>query len=419
MERPGRSQPYQGAGVCCDELFRHAVIASVSSCTLQAVPLTTGMPIRDKWLTKSPIARPANRAARPRDRPWSRYSAVASARRIPSFNAEVILPIPRKYSKQVSQSVRIQPRIEFVHLPEGMLMDGITAIGSIGTAVAAVIALVTLIVAVRDNTSTTTAANATEIRRQLRSFSQETALLTRQLREGSALIVGSANIAKELRERLGPAATVDDFWEYFPNDGSMSGAKTSLAVVGWARTELSRDLGTVIDSHRRMSSSFTGHLSILSETGDLIDGIVGDSYSPMIFIRMLKIENSVFFGEIRNEAKGRSLEFLLEGFTGKLSSNASAYYLERYEVASGLINSFIREIVNFAVGLPDKTLVYLSQSSVSVTMDTRTNQMRFLLKEMKEMLADEKYEELSSMINEIETQISKQRFQNDQEDDHS
>ena len=46
-ERSGGRESDQRARVRGDEPFRHAAIASVSSCTVAAVPRTTGIPSRD------------------------------------------------------------------------------------------------------------------------------------------------------------------------------------------------------------------------------------------------------------------------------------------------------------------------------------------------------------------------------------
>ena len=285
----------------------------------------------------------------------------------------------------------------------------INGVGSIGTAIAAVIALFTFVYAINSGQRQLDSRDAMEIRHNLVQFAQVSNLLTTRLGDGSALIMGAASIVEELEDRLGSSATRDDLLNYFRGDSCKAGSELSLAVVGWTKSDLSKELYRVQESHRQLSSGLGGYLSVLHEVGELNDEIVNDSYSARIFNRVLKLDETMTF---LNDKKGSELlRNNLDALRNFLGSQAAGYYVERYGKASEKINEFIQEIVESFTSLSDKDLIGLSREAVTVSGKTKTEQMRTLLEGIKPRLENDRYESLLSTLGLIERYVGKKRFE--------
>lgn len=276
--------------------------------------------------------------------------------------------------------------------------DMMTAIGTIATAM-------TLVITVWFYYSDLQRSSAEEIRRELLTYAQESQSLIGPLNDGSTLIAGAASITEELQKRLGPAATADDFWRIFANNQTM----LSVVTVGWHESKLSRRLDAILDSHRRASFPFTGHLSLLRYPSQLYADIIRDAYSPMIFSRLFFDPDikPLLVKELQNE---KSLRVLLRKFSIELHGNVALYYRARYENAAKKIDDFIQKATQSFIQLSDEDLVGLSRTSVSSakSYDTRTASMLHLLDDMRSTLGEQKHEELSSIVKEIGDEISKE-----------
>ena len=289
----------------------------------------------------------------------------------------------------------------------------INGLGSIGTAIAAVIALFTFVHAINTGQRQLDSRDAMEIRHNLVQFAQESDLLTKRLGDGSALIMGAASIVEELENRLGSSATRDDFMNYFRKDRSTAESKLSVAVVGWTRSDLSKELDRIRESYIQSSSSFDGYLSVLRKVGELNDKIMADSYSALIFTRVLELNETM---TILNDKKGSELlPGILDALRNFLSSHAKLYYIKYYEKASKKIDKFIQEIVESFTRLSDKDLIELSREAVTVSEETKTEEMRTLLRGIKPRLENDRYESLLSIITSIEEEFKKEKIKEEPE----
>ena len=286
----------------------------------------------------------------------------------------------------------------------------ISAIGSIGTAAAAIVALITLLYAVNENNKRTVTSDAREIHQNIVRYTQETELLTSRLNDGSALIMAAASISKELNDRLGSSATSADLWKYFEDAELQEGLMLSLAVSGWTNSKLSQDLHAIRDSHRLLSNGFSGHLSVFRIAGEILDEIILDSYSSAIFIRIMT--NPEFLPKLKNEAADKTLPIALEIFSSELVQLATTYYVAHFEGASKMTNEFVELTGAFFTGLPDRDLVQLSQTPLTLSSNLRTENIRIILDEMKDILGQEEYDKLTSILDDITHQLSKRLIDN-------
>ena len=285
------------------------------------------------------------------------------------------------------------------------LTSWLSAIGSISTAVAAISAVIMLLFTIHYYTAERKRALAAEIRQHLWTFGSEFQVLTDLLQDGSPLILGAAEIVKELEARLDPNTTPDKFWHLIRDDHSMI---LSVVVTGWSRSELSGRLSELVNSIRGIRVRFTGYFSVLRYSAELCDEVIKDAYSPIIFYRILSEGHHLLRKDKRNE---ESLSLILRALQTDLQSNASLYYVIRYEEALKKINEFVQRAIRSFSRLSDDALVELSRGSTSDAEreETRTGTMRLLLEKVKESIQDSEYEELSSLIIEIEKSISKSK----------
>ncbi len=284
-------------------------------------------------------------------------------------------------------------------------LNRLSAIGSIATAVAAMVAAGTFIFTLLSYSSNIQRASAEKLRSDLQAYAQESQTLSQLLNDGSALIMGVAKITEELKERLGPSATPTDFWRTLDDNPTM----LSIIVVGWNESKSSERLNAIRDSQRRISLRLTGSLSLLHYTDMLYDNIVQDAYSPTPYYTVIEKGKNSILQSLRNE---KSLPMILRSISAQLDGGVRRYYIVRHKKAVEKINKFIQDATQCLTKLRDKDLARLSQASVPAAADqseTVTGAVHILLKDMRTYLGDQDYERLSSLMEEIKREVTKDK----------
>lgn len=293
---------------------------------------------------------------------------------------------------------------------EGYIMqtaDWIAAVGSGATAIGTLAAFLTVYITVRNYQKDLKQQQTTQIRQSLRILINQSYILTNLLTDGSLLIFGSSAIAKELYSRLGPTADRKEFWRYLHGD---SNYLLSVAVVGWhssPQTTLLMDAINLIEQH---VLTLNGGLTILLYPIQMMRSIINDGCSPIIFYQTLTAmkEADTFFQNLWEE---KNVDKLVGALTVELQSNASTYFVIRYENAINQLRNFIKEVSNKLIDLDDVKLLEISKVDLRdvLSQATRTGSMKVLLEKLKKHFSTPKtYNILLEMINEIEVSISKE-----------
>jgi len=282
-----------------------------------------------------------------------------------------------------------------------------TAIGSIGTAIAAFVALIAFVVSIHFQNKESTYRESALIRQNIEQYSHQYKRLSNRLNDGSALLMGVESIAKELQNRLDSESTKDDILSYFPEDDSMNMSILILSVVGWNKSILSNELREIQENLRRDSYKFTGYISVLRWSGMLMDRIVDDAYSSVIFVKVLRSHpfKSIFRKENEKEENMRTI---LDNFTNLLSSSVTGYYGAAHFDLTNQIIEFNDKLVLYLNRTSNDTIVDLSKQSVTESSDTITGTIRVLLESMERALGRKETKELISLLSNIEDQLARE-----------
>src|ERR1044071_6841843 len=164
-------------------------------------------------------------------------------------------------------------------MPDSLTM-WMTAISSIATAIAAMIALVTFVHAAKQKQAEVLRENANEVRKNLFIIVQESEGLYYLLKGGDILLVGAHEVALEYGRRLGRNATKDDFWKYLGKDDQLM---LSVSVNGWHHAKQTEAVFDSMGRLKNIGASLRGDLSVIRYTLELLDRIINDAYSAMVF----------------------------------------------------------------------------------------------------------------------------------------
>lgn len=279
-----------------------------------------------------------------------------------------------------------------------------TAIGSIATAVAAIVALVTFIAALRQRQAEILRETANSIRKNLFTIVQESEGLYDVLRSGNPLLIGAHEVAAEYGQRLGPSATPEDFWRYLGKDDQLM---LSVSVNGWHRAKQTDMVDESVRRLKNSSTSFRGNLSVIRYAIELLDRIINDAYSPMIFVTILQKASDIAMRQYRAET---SLPALVNSLSNELMSSSAGYFAARYYNSIRLIKEFIESMSYSISDLDDAEIVSVTKDKTREIerMPYITDKMRTLLEKMEGPLTDEAFKELTTLIDKIEHSISKE-----------
>jgi len=288
-------------------------------------------------------------------------------------------------------------------MPDSLTM-WMTAISSIATAIAAIIALFTFIHAAKQKRADVLRENANDVRKSLLMIVQESEGLNYLLKGGDILLIGAHEVALEYGRRLGPNATKDDFWKYLGKDDQLM---LSVSVNGWRHAKQTESVYESMRRLKNIGASLRGDLSVVRYALELLDRIVNDAYSAMIFVTIMQKASPAIMKEYKSE---ESLNALINNLSNELMSNAAAYFATRYYNSIKLLKDFIEL---FAYGIADlddnEVLAVMKGKTREIErMPYITDKMKTLLEKVETTLPKEVYKELEKLVDKIQHSISKE-----------
>jgi hypothetical protein len=278
-------------------------------------------------------------------------------------------------------------------------IDYISIIANIATALGFIIASLALYREIRTNTVQKLNEQADSYRQTLESINQEIQSLHKLLRDGSPLIYGAHEIAKEFSERLKgkPQQLINDKAE-------SNGLVISSCVIGWYKSPLTSKLSTITDNLRRSKAKLNGVTKIFVELIDMLDVMIDDSYSPTIFSTLLTHKDLVSLDKIEKENPDTFVSLL----SNELHGNTAQYFLIRYFKSIEQIKEFI-EVSTFALAnLDDSSLVKLCRLELPPPAEARTKTIKGILELTKNVIKKQEQDKLYSILGDIEISITKE-----------
>jgi hypothetical protein len=279
-----------------------------------------------------------------------------------------------------------------------------TAISSFATAIAAIIAVVTFIHAARQKQAEVLHENANNVRKNLFMIVQESEGLYYLLKNGNILLIGAHEVALEYGRRLGPSATKDDFWKHLGKDDQLM---LSVSVNGWHHAKQTDSIYESVRRLKNISASLRGNLSAVRYALELLDGIVNDAYSPIIFITMMQKGSPLIMKKHKTE---EDLNALINELSSELMSNAAAYFATRYYNSIKLLKDFIELFAYGVADLDDDGVLSVMRSKTREIerMPYITDKMKTLVEKLEAALPKEIYKELEKLVDKIQHSVSKE-----------
>ena len=278
-------------------------------------------------------------------------------------------------------------------------------IGVVGTMASAIVAVISYRNTSKKNLLAAQTEKAKELRERLLRIEAEARKLRFEMRNGAALIGAAAAVAHEIENRLSALAPKEEIERVLDNEGLM----LSVSIVGWHKSRAGKEISDRTATLDIEASQLTGGLRVLAEVLELLTAVVNDGYSPSIFRLILTAGKEVdSWREVVDTQK--PLKQVIDQLTIALQSNASLYYLARYDKGVKSVLQFIELLINGLVSLPDEKLIALSSltSIYHVKSATRTASIRQGLRQMEGMLTPEQRNALEALTDNIETYISKE-----------
>jgi len=300
-----------------------------------------------------------------------------------------------------------------LHSPNGEIMqihDWARTIGVLGTMASGITAVITYRTNSRKNRDAAQAEKGKGARERLLRIEVEARKLHFEMRNGSALIDAATAVAREIENRLSPFAGRQEIERVLDNEGLM----LSASIVGWHKSRAGKEISDRTTTLEVEASHLTGGFRVLAEVLQLLTAVVNDGYSPLIFRLILTTgKEADSWREVVDTHK--PMREVIDQLTVALQSNASLYYVARYEKGVNSILHFIELLVNGLVSLPDDKLVGLSSmaSAYHVTSATRTGAIRKGVRQLEASLPFDQRNALQVLADNIETYISKEHAWNE------
>lgn len=278
----------------------------------------------------------------------------------------------------------------------------LVSIGSLSTAISVIIVVLTYINATIRVRNKDLQEKAISIRSNLQKIIKDVQEVQTKMNEGIPILIAASELSKKFEEILPSHPTLEDLNKVLENDKIL----LSVSISSWYRNDYCSDISKSISNLRFQSSILTGGFLLFSEAVDLMSSIATDGYSPLNFYRILTHYKD--FYEI-NFSNSEIRPFLNE-LVINLQSNASAYYLARYDKALKEIRKFIEEIGETLISLSDKELYSIPSMKLNFTIDTvtRTNSFRQQIRVLEDYIPNETKQRLLGRIDNIEVLISKE-----------
>jgi len=221
------------------------------------------------------------------------------------------------------------------------------------------------------------------------------------LQDGSVIIAASVETVRLIRDNLGASDSSEDLWRLLADDS----ATFSASVIGWTSSPVASDLRAARNALSVASERLSGDLNLLSTSGNLVERIAEDGYSPKNFQLLLSDEPMDLF---RKENSSLPADQLFWKLTSHLYGNASAYFAGRYFDALRKIEEFTKVAANALSALASHELVLLARSVSTVgNAETLTGDMEATLDRIAPLLPGEILSQLRASLGQIEILIAK------------
>jgi len=273
---------------------------------------------------------------------------------------------------------------------------------SIGTAAASIVALTALLVTIIIYVIQRNEDRAALIREDIRSFTGATSRLVRQLEDGSPLISASWYATDTIRDRLSDNLSIEAIIELLAQDG----VGLSIGVVSWGKSPDAENLRNTLAEQLTASRRLTGHLNILSEAGDMLQGMAQDV--NMTFIRLLN-DRQIRVMFLKDTKGITEVGPFLSAIATSLHGNTAMYFAARYIDAIRLLNELISLTATTTIEFGARELISAARSkSLLYEDETRTAAMRRALTSLERSMPGDVAAKIAALIDKLEHAISKE-----------
>ena len=284
-------------------------------------------------------------------------------------------------------------------------MFHLTDLAPMATATSTLAAVITLIVGFRRYDRELAEKNAKALREDLGLFLSEWQAVHQLIKNGSPLLVASVSVVRELQRRFPPTCSLASVLRELDNESPLA---LSIAITSWTETPVTSLVTDKMTALSLRAQRLQGKLLLFDPLTKLLEGIVRDGYSSMIFFRLLSA-GEVLSGALREEWN-KPLSEVQNALVCRLQSDASAYFLVRYEKAIEQVLRFAEIAVKTLTGLSDKMLYSLATHPEIIleTTATFTGEIRQRLRELQGNIPVDSYKRLETISENIETFASKE-----------
>ncbi len=283
-------------------------------------------------------------------------------------------------------------------------MSYLAELAPIASAISSVVAVTTLVIGLQRYNRELAEKKAKTVREDLGLFLSEWLELHETVKSGYPLIVGATTTVRELQKRYPATATLESVLTDLANE---SPAALSIAITAWAETPATASVNSQMAAVSLRSQRLQGGLSLFSPLTRLLDGLVKDGYSSMIFFHVLSA-GDVLKKNLGTDV-GKPLSEAANALVCRLQSDASLYFLARYEKAIEELRLFAEIGVQAFTELSDKGLTSIATRSEKVheAAATLTGDIRRRMRDIASVMPEGYPNRLETVLENIETYISK------------
>lgn len=282
------------------------------------------------------------------------------------------------------------------------LIDYAVPVSAAGTMLSAAIACITYVTATMQRNRIGLQLAATKIRDNIQATVNSTQIVVQELNEGTVLLAAASTTVDALRSRLSANPNNNELREVMGNSPLM----LSVAISGWHNNTPAREFYQTVHATRHLSDSLTGPLRIYIEVLDMLVDLIRDGYSSIIFKNILE---AIGQGKIDSMNWDVTHDRILDEVTVRLQSDSAMHFVARYAKSTKEMRKFVEYLSKCLLSMRDNDLVYISSFQRAKVVDaaTRTESMRSHLRAMSPYVDSNDLENLSTLVSNIETYISK------------
>jgi hypothetical protein len=287
------------------------------------------------------------------------------------------------------------------------LSHWIVTLAPLGTMASAIVAAATYVTSVLQRSRARTHESANKVRETLQEIASSTQYIVREINEGTALLSAASSVTEAMESRLSKQPLTAELRNIIKDDQLM----LSVCISGWHNSAVSSDLYRGIYELRHLGDALFGTLRIYSEALELFIRLIRDGYSPIIFKNILDL-----IGQDKIDVIDWAQPYhcVLNQLTVQLQSEASLYFVTRYKESTREIEGFISYLTQCLLKLKDKKLLRFERVPLGDEVDATslTSSMKSLLRDISDALEKEEAAKLLTLIENIETFVSKDHARN-------